>query len=54
MGFGVSSLKNMRIFYEAWAPLTDKSPTAIGDLQTSKNEQIIIRQLRLPISDGFP
>lgn len=54
MGFGVSSLKNMRIFYEAWAPITDKSPTAIGDLQTPKNEQIIIRQPELPISDGFP
>ena len=31
MGFGVSSLKNMRIFYEAWTTLDEKSPTAIAE-----------------------
>ena len=54
MGFGVSSLKNMRIFYEAWTTLDEKSPTAIGDLQTSKDEPIIIRQPQLSNLDGFP
>lgn len=54
MGFGVSSLKNMRIFYEAWATLDEKSPTPIGDLQTSENEPVIIRQPQLPNLDGFP
>ena len=54
MGFGVSSLKNMRIFYEAWATLSDKSPTAIGDLQISENESVIIRQPQLSNLDGFP
>jgi predicted nuclease of restriction endonuclease-like (RecB) superfamily len=54
MGFGVSSLKNMRIFYEAWATLDDKSPTAIGDLQTSDNESVIIRQPQLSNLNGFP
>lgn len=47
MGFGVCSLKNMRIFYEAWATIADKSPIAVGDLQTSENEQVIIRQPQL-------
>lgn len=54
MGFGVGSLKNMRIFYEAWKPLADKSPTAVGDLQTIENESIRIRQSELPIFDSFP
>ena len=54
MGFGVSSLKNMRIFYEAWATLEEKSPTAIGDLQLPENEPITIRQPQLSNLDGFP
>ena len=54
MGFGVSSLKNMRIFYEAWATLEEKSPTAIGDLQLLENEPITIRQPQLSNLDGFP
>ena len=32
MGFGVTSLKNMRKFYEAWASLEDKSATAVAGL----------------------
>lgn len=39
MGFGVSSLKNMRIFYEAWSIEVSKSPTAVGDLQNTENER---------------
>jgi len=31
-GFGVSSLKNMRLFYGAWNVIEPKSPIAIGDL----------------------
>ena len=31
-GFGVSSLKNMRLFYETWSVIEPNSPIAIGDL----------------------
>lgn len=31
-GFGTSSLKNMRVFYEAWSELERNSPIAIGEL----------------------
>ena len=54
MGFGVSSLKNMRLFYEAWSIEAPKSPTAVGDLQNIADETIRIRQVRLPNSDGLP
>ena len=54
MGFGVSSLKNMRLFYEAWSIEAPKSPTAVGDLQNIADEAIRIRQVRLPNSDGLP
>ena len=54
MGFGVTSLKNMRKFYEAWSSIEDKSATAVADLQSTENEAIVIRQPELPISDGFP
>ena len=47
MGFGVSSLKNMRIFYEAWSIEVSKSPTTVGDLQVSDSEPIAIRQPQL-------
>lgn len=30
-GFGVSSLKNMRIFYEAWHMIEPNSPITIGE-----------------------
>ena len=36
MGFGVTSLKNMRKFYEAWATIEDKSATAVADLQNTE------------------
>lgn len=54
MGFGVTSLKNMRKFYEAWATIESKSPTAVGDLQNTENETIVIRQPELPNFGGFP
>lgn len=31
-GFGESSLKNMRLFYEAWNVIESNSPIAIGEL----------------------
>ena len=36
MGFGVTSLKNMRKFYEAWATIEGKSATAVADLQNTE------------------
>ena len=37
-GFAVSSLKNMRLFYEAWSMLDTHSPIAIGELQHTDNQ----------------
>lgn len=65
-GFGVSSLKNMRVFYEAWSDLEtnspiaivkteDISPIAIGESQ--ENIEIkadTIRQLQLANYPDFP
>ena len=65
-GFGVSSLKNMRIFYEAWQTIEPNSPIAIGELEsnTSKstdvsmestdNQSDVIRQLQLANLPNFP
>ena len=53
-GFGVSSLKNMRISYEAWTPVTPESPTAAGDFQITDNDLVAILQPELPNSSGFP
>ena len=65
-GFGVSSLKNMRIFYEAWCMIEPNSPIGIGELsgETSEtvekpNESIDsqvdkIRQLQLANFPDFP
>ena len=58
-GFGVSSLKNMRIFYEAWQMIEPNLPITIGELEgyssksdkeaseTIDNQGDIIRQLQL-------
>lgn len=54
MGFGVTSLKNMRKFYEAWASLEDKSASALADLQNTDTDIVEIRQVELPNSAGFP
>ena len=54
MGFGVTSLKNMRKFYEAWISFEDKSATAVADLQVSDFESIIIRQPELANYEGLP
>ena len=65
-GFGVSSLKNMRIFYEAWQMIEPNSPIAIGELEggtskmegktagTTDNPGDVIRQLRLANLPNFP
>lgn len=65
-GFGVSSLKNMRIFYEAWQMIEHNSPIAIGELEGSisksdgetaelvNNQNDVIRQLRLANLPNFP
>jgi len=39
-GFGRSSIKNMRAFYEEWQELDNNSPTAVGELQPSENKPI--------------
>lgn len=54
MGFGVTSLKNMRKFYEAWGELESKSASALADLQIAEKESVGIRQVELPNSEGFP
>lgn len=54
MGFGVSSLKNMRKFYEAWGEWDEKPTIAIADLQDGEREPFEIRQLQLPNYTGFP
>ena len=65
-GFGVSSLKNMRIFYEAWQMIEPNSPIAIGELEsnaselgketseTIDNQGDVIRQLQLANLPNFP
>ena len=40
-GFSVSSLKNMRLFYEEWSFLDTHSPIAIGEIQEPGNQQFI-------------
>ena len=42
-GYSVSSLKNMRLFYEAWNELEINSPIAIGELGFSKVDHNIFR-----------
>ena len=54
MGFGVTSLKNMRKFYEAWCKLEDNSASALAELQNVAVEPVEIRQVQLPNSIGFP
>ena len=65
-GFGVSSLKNMRIFYEAWQTIEPNSPIAIGELESNTtkstevslestgNQDDVIRQLQLANLPNFP
>ena len=69
-GFSVSSLKNMRLFYEAWQVLDFNSPIQIGELQQAdllggtktpiqigdfENEKINIYQsIRIPETKDFP
>ena len=65
-GFGVSSLKNMRLFYETWNVIEPNSPIAIDELENqasivspNNDDSIdsqgdIIRQLQLANHAGFP
>ena len=65
-GFGVSSLKNMRLFYETWNVIEPNSPIAIGELENQASivspdnddsidsQGDIIRQLQLANHAGFP
>ena len=53
MGFGVTSLKNMRKFYEAWVTIEDKSATAVADLQNTENETIVASESPENTSDTY-
>ena len=65
-GFGESSLKNMRLFYEAWNFIESNSPIGIGELTDTttiavvdssnlcNNETDTIRQLQLTNLPDFP
>jgi len=65
-GFGASSLKNMRLFYEAWYMIEPNSPIAIGELNKKATEYTketveqadsqtnTIRQLQLANLPNFP
>lgn len=65
-GFGASSLKNMRLFYEAWNFIESNSPIGIGELTDKttiavedssnlcNNETDTIRQLQLTNLPDFP
>ena len=64
-GFGVSSLKNMRAFYEAWTVIEQESPIMIGELADGHGinmsvqkgeleENIEIRQLQVANFNIFP
>lgn len=49
-GFGETSLKNMRTFYEEWCNFVNRQPTA-DDLQI--DETTLITQIRQPLGDEF-
>ena len=55
-GFSVSSLKNMRLFYEEWSILDTHSPIAIGELNQDKSDNIIDvdHSLQVPVTGDFP
>ena len=65
-GFGVSSLKNMRLFYETWNVIEPNSPIAIDELENQASivspdnddsidsQGNIIRQLQLANLQDFP
>ena len=54
MAFGVTSLRNLRKFYEAWSELEDNSASALAELQNADVEPVEFRQVQLPNSIGFP
>lgn len=58
-GYSASSLKNMRIFYEAWIMLDANSPIMIGELQPIENKDItnsptMIGELKIANSVSAP
>lgn len=64
-GFGLSSLKNMRAFYESWNIIECKSPITIGEIRNegkeksnsseeTGNNDTAIRQLKLANLPNFP
>jgi len=48
-GFSLTSMKNMRKFYEAWSSIEGKSATAVADFQSSILQSLANRQSRLAI-----
>lgn len=48
-GFSVSSLKNMRLFYEEWSMLDTHSPIMIGDVQNGENQ--LLNNSPIPIGE---
>ena len=55
-GFSVSSLKNMRLFYEEWSFLDTHSPIAIGEFNQDESDSIIDidHGLQVPVTGDFP
>ena len=49
-GFGETSLKNMRTFYEEWCEYVNRQPAA-GDLPLDETELLV--QIRQPLGDEF-
>lgn len=58
-GFSASNIKNMRLFYEEWAPAMNRQPSA-DDLRTSisvseleLNENLLLAEIRQPVAVEF-
>jgi len=49
-GFGESSIKNMRKFYEEWSDFVNRQPTA-ADLQVDEN--LLLEKIRQPLVAEF-
>lgn len=50
MGFGVTSLKNMRKFYEAWSELEDKSASTLAEFCRSSSYRVF----GCPVYSAYP
>ena len=58
-GYGETSLKNMRTFYEEWCVVVNRQPTA-DDLPIASerldddiDEKFLLREIRQPLADEF-